>query len=108
MEPMKPVESYDYIQRGDPGWLKVHKELVALHERKASTYGTAEDPLDNYVQTSEMFGEAPEYTCLMRAQEKLFRAINMYRAGRADEVDEYPDLAALFIGAEALRRRRLP
>ena len=93
---------------GDPGWLKVWENLRSLHILKASTYGTNEDALDNYVQTSQMFGEADEYTCLMRAQEKLFRAINMYRAGKADEVDEYPDLAALFIGAEALRRRRLP
>ena len=90
----------------DDGFVQVHAELLDLHEAKASTYGTEDDPLSNYVQTSQAFGEADEFTCLVRLQEKLHRAINLYRAGRADEIDEWMDMGALAIHGEALKRRR--
>lgn len=92
---------------GDPGWLEVHAELGGLHVGKSADYGTDEDALANYVRTSEAVGEPDEYTCWLRIHEKCVRALNMIRAGRANDNDEGCDVAALAIGAEALRRRRL-
>jgi hypothetical protein len=92
---------------GDPGWLKVHGELAHLHADKARDYGTDTDALANYVLTSEAVGEPDEFTCWLRIHEKTVRALNLIRAGRADENLEGVDVAALAIGAEALRRRRL-
>lgn len=91
----------------DLGWLEVHDELAVLHAVKADGYGTDQDALANYVLTSEAVGEPDEFTPALRIHEKLIRALNLIRAGRADEVQEWPDIAALAIGAEALKRRRL-
>lgn len=92
--------------RGDQGWHTVHRELAALHVEKASGYGTDEDALSNYVETADAVGEPPEYVCWLRVLEKAHRALNLIRAGRAADVDEGKDVAALGIAAEALRRRR--
>lgn len=91
---------------GDPGWMEVHAELSALHTSKAADYGTDDDALANYVLTSAAVGEPDEYTCWLRIHEKCVRALNMIRSGRANECGEAVDVAALAIGAEALRRRR--
>lgn len=91
---------------GDPGWHRVHAELADLHIEKAADYGTAEDAMANYVGASEAVGEPDEFTCWLRIYEKTVRALNLIRAGRADENKEGPDVAALAIGAEALKRRR--
>ena len=93
---------------GDPGWLLVWEDLRSLHISKAADYGTTEDRLANYVLTSEAVGEPDEYTCWIRILEKAHRALVLIRGGRADENLEGMDVAALAIGAEALRRRRLP
>lgn len=77
-----------------------------LHASKADGYGTEQDALANYVQTSEVIGEPDEFTPWLRIHEKCIRALNLIRAGRADECEEALDVAALAIGAEALRRRR--
>lgn len=95
------------VWRGDPGWLDIHAELLALHVDKASSYGTSEDKLANYVATSGAVGEPDEFTCWVRMLEKCQRALNLIRAGRADECEEGADVAALAVAAEALRRRRL-
>lgn len=95
------------VVTGDPGWLEVHAELGGLHVAKARDYGTDEDALANYVQASGAVGEPAEFTCWLRIMEKAHRALNLIRSGRADENVEGPDVAALAIGAEALRRRRL-
>lgn len=92
---------------GDPLWLEVHAELGGLHVAKARDYGTDEDALANYVQTSEVVGQPDEFTCWLRIHEKCVRALNLITDGRADENLEGADVAALAIGAEALRRRRL-
>lgn len=91
----------------DPGWIEVHAELAALHAEKSGTYGTDDDAMSNYTETAQTFGEPDEYPCALRIHEKLIRAVNLLRAGRADEIEEWPDIAALAIGAEALRRRRV-
>lgn len=92
---------------GDPGWWLIHSELGVLHATKAADYGTDEDALDNYVQASEAVGEPDEFAAWLRINEKSRRALNLIRAGRANENLEGTDVAALAIGAEALRRRRL-
>lgn len=92
----------------DPGFVTVHAELLALHTEKASGYGDADDSFANYVQTSSAVGEPDEFTCWLRILEKATRALNLIRAGRANDNEEGLDVAALAIGAEALRRRRLP
>lgn len=92
---------------GDPGFHEVLAELTDLHVSKAADYGTDEDALANYVRTSAAVGEPDEFTCWLRIHEKCVRALNMIRAGRADENLEGVDVAALAVGAEALRRRRL-
>lgn len=91
---------------GDPGWIQVHAELADLHVEKARDYGTDDDALANYVLTSAVVEQADEYTCWLRIHEKTVRALNLIRSGRADENLEGADVAALAIGAEALRRRR--
>lgn len=91
----------------DPGWVQVHGELGELHDRKSATYGTETDALANYTGTARKLGEPDEYVPMIRIMEKLERAKNLIRAGRADEVKDWKDIAALAIGAEALRRRRL-
>lgn len=91
----------------DKGWEQIHRELMHLHILKANDYGTDEDKLANYVLTSEAVGEPDEYTCWLRIHEKCIRALNLIRAGRADENLEGMDVAAMAIAAEALRRRRL-
>lgn len=103
---MTPQNPGNEKNAGDPGWLQVHAELRDLHLRKSGTYGTDTDALANYTGTSEKLGECDEYTVLVRMVEKLERATNLIRAGRANEVKDWPDLAALAVGAEALRRRR--
>lgn len=92
---------------GDPGWLEVYGELGDLHVSKAADYGTDDDALANYVLTSEAVGQPDEFTCWLRIHEKVIRALNLIRDGRANDNLEGPDVAALAIGAEALRRRRL-
>lgn len=99
-------EAWASIAGGDRGWLLAHRELRSLHVDKASTYGTDADALANYVQTSEAVGEPDEFTPALRIHEKLVRALNLIRDGRADECDEWMDIAALALGAEALKRRR--
>lgn len=91
---------------GDPGWHEVHAELAALHVEKANGYGTDDEPLSNYIETSRAVGEPDEFTPWLRIIEKSHRAMNLIRAGRADENKEGVDVASLAIGAEALRRRR--
>lgn len=95
------------LLKADPGFLAVHGELRDLHTSKANDYGTSEDSFANYVQASEAVGEPDEFTCWLRVLEKAHRALNLIRAGRANENLEGLDVAALAIGAEALRRRRL-
>lgn len=90
----------------DQGWIEVHAELLPLHTRKSDTYGSDRDALANYTETARKLGEPDEYVPMVRMMEKLERARNLIRAGRADEVTDWPDIAALAIGAEALRRRR--
>lgn len=105
-----PVNSETLRSRaagGDPGWVAVHRELVDLHREKARDYGSEEDALANYVETSAAAGEPSEYTCWIRMHEKCVRALNLIRSGRADDNGEGVDVAALAIGAEALRRRRI-
>lgn len=87
--------------------MTVHLELKHLHCRKSATYGTELDALANYTATSEQLGEPPEYTAMVRIIEKLERAKNLIRSGRANDVKDWPDIAGLAIGAEALRRRRI-
>lgn len=91
----------------DPGWLEVYDELHDLHTEKAATYGTDQDALANYVQASAAVDEPDEFTCWLRIIEKAQRALNMILSGQADRNEEGVDVAALAIGAEALRRRRL-
>ncbi len=100
------LDCNERAESGDEGWLAVHAELVALHLEKSGGYGTPEDALANYVETSQAAGEPDEYTCWLRIHEKCIRALNLIRAGRADECHEGTDVAALGIAAEALRRRR--
>ena len=92
---------------GDPGWLDVYDELLPLHVDKAGTYGNEADQLANYVETSRAAGMPDEFTCWLRIHEKAVRALNMLRSGQADDCQEGVDVAALALGAEALRRRRL-
>ena len=91
--------------QGDPNWIEAWAELYSLHRTKAGDYGTADDSLANYVLTSEAVGEPDEFTPALRCQEKIVRNLNLIRDGRADDAD-WMDLAALALGAEALRRRR--
>ncbi len=91
----------------DPGWVAAYDELYDLHAEKASTYGTGDDALANYVRTSAAVGEPDEYTCWLRIMEKAQRALNMIRSVQGDECEEGMDVAALALAAEALRRRRL-
>ena len=92
---------------GDPGWFQVHAELADLHVEKSNGYGTPDEPLANYITTSQAVGEPDEFACWFRIHEKTIRAINLIRAGRANENLEGVDVAALALAAEALRRRRL-
>lgn len=94
------------LPNADPGWLKVHDELRSLHIEKSTEYGSEEDALANYVRTSEVVGEPDEFACWTRIHEKCIRALNLIKAGRADDNKEGTDVAALAIAAEALRRRR--
>lgn len=90
----------------DPGWLEVHRELTDLHVEKSSTYGHDSDRLANFTGLADITGEPEELGPLMRLTEKAIRALNMIRAGNADAVREYADMASLGIICEALRRRR--
>lgn len=90
----------------DPGFVQVHAELLDLHTEKAAGYGTEQDSFANYVETSAAVGEPDEFTCWLRIHEKTIRALNLIRSGQADANEEGLDVAALAIGAEALRRRR--
>lgn len=94
------------VRGGDPGWHTVHTELAALHIEKSNGYGREDEPLANYIETSQAVGEPDEFACWFRIYEKTIRALNLIRAGRANENLEGVDVAALAIGAEALRRRR--
>lgn len=91
----------------DQGWLEAYDDLHDLHVEKASTYGTDEDALANYVEASAVADLPAEFTPWLRIVEKAARAVNMIRQGRGDECEEAMDVAALALGAEALRRRRL-
>ncbi len=91
---------------GDPGWHTIVREMSELHVEKSDGYGRPDEPLSNYIETSEAVGEPDEYACWFRIHEKTIRALNLIRAGRADENKEGVDVASLAIAAEALRRRR--
>ena len=93
---------------GDRRWHAAHAELRKLHVNKSSTYGTDEDPLANFTAVAAKNGQPPEFYALERIEEKLTRAMNMIRAGKAGAVKEYPDIASLALCAEALLRRRSP
>ena len=94
------------VSGGDVGWLELLDVLRELHVRKAGTYGTDEDALANYVQTSRLVGQVDEFTPMLRITEKLERARNMVLSGRGLQVREWMDIAALALGCEALRVRR--
>ena len=91
--------------KGDPGWLQAHRDLLALHLDKSSTYGTGADPLANFSAVSAITGDTPERYALQRIIEKASRAINQIDAGCSGDVKEYPDIAGLALCAEALRSR---
>lgn len=91
---------------GDPDWKQAHADLLPLHYEKSSTYGTDDDPLENFTESGDVLGKPPEYPVLVRILDKLSRSVHMIEAGRADEVKEWPDIASLALCAEALRRRR--
>lgn len=93
------------MPEGDPGWVEVHGELLALHLEKSSTYGVDAEKFANYIAVAETTGEPPELYIAERCIEKLTRAVNQIRAGDAKGVKEWPDLSSLAICAEALRRR---
>lgn len=90
----------------DPGWLRAHRELLALHVEKSATYGTDADRFANFTAVAANSGAAPEYYPLLRIMEKAQRALIMIGAGQELDVREYPDMASLAIICEALRRRR--
>lgn len=95
-------------QRCDPHWLDAHRALPALHAEKSSTYGTDSDRFANFTAVAIVQpGNVPrERYAIERAIEKLTRALNMIDAGSADDVVEYPDVASLALGCEAMRRHR--
>jgi len=93
---------------GDPGWLRAHSDLLALHVEKSSTYGTDDNHLANFTKLGEAAGQPPERYAVERLIEKAIRALHMIDAGRRLEVAEYADCASLALCAEALRRREVP
>lgn len=90
----------------DQGWLETHGELLPLHIEKSATYGNEQDRLANFTAVAAATGNRPEQYVIERIVEKATRCLNMIRAGAADEVREYPDMASLALVCEALRRRR--
>lgn len=102
-----PWSEIRHKKDADPGFRQVHRELLNLHIEKAAGYGTDDEPFANYIAASQTVGEPDEFTCWLRILEKATRALNLIRAGRANDNMEGVDVAALAIGAEALRRRRL-
>lgn len=103
---LKPGYRDSFVIPGDPDWRDAHKELLDLHVRKSSTYGTGADPLANFSDSAVLLGKEPEYAVLVRILDKVSRAVHMIDAGQADAVKEYPDIASLALCAEALLRRR--
>lgn len=100
-----PVPTLD-VRGADAGWLAVHEELRGLHVEKSSTYGHDADRLANFTGIAAITGDPAELGALLRIIEKSIRALNMIRAGDADAVREYRDLASLAIICETLLRRR--
>lgn len=99
-QPSSPTDT-----SGDPHWLDAHAALRDLHVDKSSTYGTGGDKFRNFTAVGEVTGVPPERYALLRIIEKATRALNMIDAGRAGDVQEYPDIAGLGLCCEALRRR---
>lgn len=91
----------------DPGWLQAWEALRPMHEEKSSTYGTQDDALWNFVLLGIAKDKPAEEYALERIVEKGTRALNMIRAGLADQVAEYPDMSSLALCCEALRQRRV-
>jgi hypothetical protein len=90
----------------DRFWLAAHGRLIELHVEKSATYGVADDRFSNFTAVAEATGAPPERYALERIVEKATRALNMIDAGQADQVVEYPDLAALALCCEAMQTRR--
>lgn len=57
---------------GHPGFLAVLDEIRALHEKKATDYGSDADPFAN-VRASEEFGIDPWLGAILRANDKVTR-----------------------------------
>lgn len=97
------------VEACDRHWLDAHSALPALHAEKSSTYGNDGDRFANFTAVAAaQSGNVPrERYALERIVEKAARALNMIDAGAAHDVVEYPDIASLALGCEAMRRKAI-
>jgi hypothetical protein len=105
------AEIHDKLPReqpaaGHPGYLRLLREMAALHRRKAADYGSDKDPLAN-IRASAEVGIEPWRAAWLRAKDKVKR-IDAYclKGSLANESveDSFMDLAAYCLIALAIRR----
>lgn len=97
----------ELVKGADQDWLEIHEGIRDLHVRKSATYGTDEDRFSNFTAVAAITGEPAELYVAERMLEKLARVVNMIRAGDADAVKEWPDLASLALCGGAILNKRV-
>lgn len=94
---------------GDADFLAALDELRVLHLSKGGDYADQDDPLRNYVNSSQDCGIEPWRGALLRLAEKYHRITNLLRKDVAPNhesiEDTLMDLAALALIVRSLRRR---
>lgn len=96
------------ILSGHPEYLKLLDEMKELHIKKATDYGSNEDPLQNMRSSAEI-GIEPWLGAWLRAKDKVKRIDQFCRTGKlANEgvIDSFMDLAAYCMIAIVLMREK--
>lgn len=91
---------------GDPGFIAILEEMLALHIKKGADYGTNKDIFAN-VRASEEFGVEGWKGAVLRANDKMSRLKAFCVNGRLQNEgveDTLIDLANYIVIALALRR----
>lgn len=86
-------------REGDPRFLRIVEDMVALHAKKQRDYGTGVDPLAN-LRASEEWGIPAWQGAMIRACDKIKRMKTFAETGKlANEgmVDAFNDLAVYAI-----------
>lgn len=78
-----------------------------VEKTKGEAYGSTDDPLKNYTEAGELFGDPPERVMMARVAEKIRRIANSIKRGEVISLDDAVDIAIISLKAHSASERTL-